>query len=214
MRIVIGLLITFIALASTSTASATHDCDQYCVSCRGKNYCKVCYRRRPFAYKDGEWLVCAIDPLPASDHCLIAGSENCRLCEPGYARTTAIAYKNCIPGTIEGCYFEDVQNGRHVCNSCLRGYPSDDLSRCIPASEIKNKIEFCKIGSFAGSPGYYSCQECEEGYTTNLRSCFKTPAALKGCLRTDYDKIRCVVCDFTKGYFSRDTDYKCATNVD
>ena len=190
-----------IALTLLSTALA-HQCSDNCYKCFGEDNCAFCYRRKLLTNSDGNGGFCSTKPLPATDHCLVYFSETgCATCEQGWAKVQGGA-KTCVKGNIKDCHNEQVQNGKHSCFSCLNGYPSKDQSRCIPASQYKGAIANCKIGATVFLSPEPICKECVAGYTSDLKKCFKTTAALKGCVQSFKDT--CTVCDAQAGYFNRD----------
>ena len=201
-----ALFTTLIALTLAS-ATLSQDCGNNCYQCYGKNQCNACYRRK----QDQIYDICDVDKLNKKDHCLLYQGSRCIQCQPGYALEPEGNIKKCFTGTIPGC--TDERNpGRgfgNYCNSCEGGYPNDGGSRCISSGVVKKPIARCQIG-FRLIDGI-ACKQCEAGYTSDRKSCFKTPPAFKGCLLTDAQRKNCVICDLKNGYYSS-APGKCSNN--
>ena len=200
-KIIKKYFFTLLVALSATSHSLAYDCSEYCLTCFSKNRCPVCYKR--FSIVKGIDSACSTTVQPASKHCAAFDGDHNNTCV-GCARGYALVFKikaYCIPGTIQGCNSELLDNGKRICTACNGGYPSSDQSRCIPANQVRNAIPHCVVGGSA--PGPVSCFRCEPGYTTDLSRCFKTPANLKGCIQSDIPRVSCQGCDTENGYFMR-----------
>ena len=202
-RTTVQILLTIMLVSG----SLTHDCSDYCTQCSSQNGCLNCYKRIGIVGPNGQGNTCSSSLAPETDHCLIYNGGSCRRCSPGWAKDYSSTVNTCIKGTIKNCQFEAILGKRHFCVSCRKGYPSSDKSRCIPARQIKNNIPLCEIGGLDSDTGQPECLQCEKGFTSDRRSCFRTPAALEGCLLSS--EGRCATCDYENGYFNTDP-YKCS----
>ena len=194
-----------VALSAISVALA-YDCSPNCVECVGRNRCPVCYKR--YAVQKGSTSACSTTVQPSSKHCLEYEGNDCVRCQPGYALNFQI-HATCIRATIRGCNEELLRDGKRICQACQNGYPSSDLSRCIPANQIKNPISHCVVGGFYD--GVLSCIKCQKGYTSDKNSCFKSTPPFEGCLFGSRVARQCKQCDYENGYFMRDA-YRCVKN--
>ena len=191
-----------VALSAISTALA-YDCSANCVTCVARNRCPVCYKA--FSISKGIDSACSTTPQPSSSHCLVYEGNDCVRCQLGYALNFQI-HATCIPGTIQGCQQELLDNGKRICQACTGGYPSSDQSRCIPTNQIPNPISHCAVGGFYD--GVRGCVQCESGYTTDRSTCFQTTPSLEGCILADIPRNQCQQCDYENGYFMLNT-YSC-----
>ena len=201
------LLVTLIL----SSVSLSHDCSDNCFSCLRKDYCTQCYKRRVVgAVYPVEGGQCSSEPTPASDHCLVYSSNSCARCEPGWATPMGGGLTTpCVRGNIQNCLDEWLEYGQHQCYRCLGGYPSKDLTKCIPADLVKAAIPHCMVGVTDSATGSHACAECVPGYLSEVGRCVRMPANSNGCLRMY--KGRCQLCDAKNGYFLRD-EHTCSKN--
>ena len=206
-KITKNFLFEVLVVFTLSSASLSHECSNNCAECISSNSCYICYKR--FAVDNGPNSACSATVQPASNHCILYDDSGCFLCEPGWAQDEQ-NQASCARGTIAGCVQELIFTGRHICRACLNGYPSSDLSGCIPASQVKTPIPQCVVGS-SYSVGVNGCEKCQPGYTSDGKTCFKTPPSLEGCLYANPGRNLCLTCDFENGYFERDPK-KCAKN--
>ena len=199
----------FLVALTLASACFAHDCGNNCYFCLGKKNCDACYKRKLVHSFVGGGSSCSSSPTPGSDHCLIHGSGQCKRCKPGYGLVySGGPYGKCIRGTIQNCVNELVYGDDSVCIDCQGGYPADTRDKCVPASQVKSPIGNCIVGSLNVMTGGLFCDKCQGGYTTNTHQCFKTPAALKGCLKSTTDKQKCMVCDMEAGYYMSE-EFKC-----
>ena len=205
---VISQVLVTLTLASISLS---HQCSNNCYNCIGKNSCIDCYRRPVVKIAGGQGTCSTKTPSP-SNRCVIYGSYSCSQCQPGYVPRYVGPSdpRQCSKGIIQNCFNEQIVRGSdHVCHSCLEGYPNSDYTKCLPASQFKNAIPHCKVGGVAFKN--LVCQQCQEGYVTDGKVCFKTPPNLVGCLTTDSGRKSCYACDYENGYFNRDP-FSCSKN--
>ena len=200
------LFLQILVVFTLASASLSHSCSNYCYQCSsGGLHCIECYKRKLISNAAGIGSSCSSSLAPASDHCVVFDSEGCVQCEQGWASTVNVdgSIGPCTRGTIQNCVREVSVSRQHTCNACLRGYPSRDRSRCIPATQFRNPVPHCSIGKLKASGGI-TCEQCEPGYINNYRGCIRTPAGLRGCLLEGTGGDRCARCDAKNGYFMRD----------
>ena len=190
-------LLVVLALAS---ACLCHQCSDNCFYCFGDGKCGSCYKRKVISGPGGTRHVCSSQPAPASDNCLVYGEDGCNQCLEGWA--VNLSTFKCVKSTIKDCVNENVLGSKHICYSCLEGYPNKNRTSCIPKSQVKKVIPNCKVGGISGVGGGLVCEQCVPGYVSAYQSCYKNLPFLKGCLLTNLNI--CQVCDAQNGYFMRD----------
>ena len=194
-----------------TSASLSDDCSGNCYTCLNKNQCFQCYKRQ-LVQRDSE-SVCSTVVPQASDHCLLYAYLGCVRCEAGWAVRSepGTAKRVCLKSTIQNCV-DELSPGPQFSNSCygcLEGYPSPDRTKCISASKFVNSIANCKIGGSENRK--LVCHECQPGFISDAKTCFKTPPNLVGCLLAGSKRKNCYDCDVKNGYFMRDP-FTCSKN--
>ena len=187
-----------LTLAITSL-SLSDQCGNNCYYCLDSGQCAECYERKVTQDSQGNYAVCSSTPQPASDKCLLYLGDACTQYKPGWAEDKT-GEGEALKSTIQNCVNENVEYGRHNCAACSGGWPSQDLSKCIPASKLSGAIPKCTVGVLQDN-GILLCAQCEAGDTSDSHTCVKTPASLTGCLLSN--EVGCVVCDAKNGYFMR-----------
>ena len=194
----VSQLLVILTLASVTL---NHQCSENCYRCFGPRDCGACYKRKVLKFSRVTGYVCSSQQAPASEHCLVYTPNGCVKCSPGWASNLSNGFK-CVKSTIKNCVYEDVLDSKHICYSCLEGYPNKNRSSCIPASQVKKAIPNCKLGGISINQREPICIQCVAGYVSGQQSCYKTLPSLKGCLFTDRNV--CQICDAQNGYFMRD----------
>ena len=166
-------LLALLCLLGASNAQYSSGC--YSIKQRpGHNSslpCNLCYERQA--------------NYPASEGCgrhlynncalyISSPNNDCYQCKPGYALNTN--NKACVGGTIQGCVAEYTDRyNRHRCYGCSNGQyaqledDSDQVKRCIPASQVENPIENCLYG------GEYRRSQSPSNHThlSGVITCFR-----------------------------------------
>ena len=70
----LGLLITL----TLAKITKSYQCTAYCTDCVDTNFCRTCYKREVVPVGGGAQLNCTTQPLPTSEHCLIADGKPAR----------------------------------------------------------------------------------------------------------------------------------------
>lgn len=201
----------------------------------GKANCVSCYKRmgqpgnkceyfngmsktRCLIWSLDRCVLCEKGLYPTSVLDKLTGNKVCNLCQEGNSPEMTVAFLN-----IET---QDVQ-----IRVCEDGIPNEEMTQCLSfgnlGSEIQNlpSLQNCVWGA-RDSKGVIGCYKCEENFISKfgkeysesghcvLRSELETEKVkFRGCLRVQdsegYDVGRCVLCDYSKGFYMHNYHGEC-----